>query len=187
MKKLSYFIAGTLVGAAVMTASSALASEIKQLVGTKVGSVWELHVNGEVVGEVPIISGSSYAPVRQIAEIAGMGVDFTQGKVFLETKEDGEEMSEPTRVDVIESRLRYLDAIITGEKNAIFGYETLIKQESSPKNEVVAIYREKIAVIEARIAEYETEIVDLEAELAEIEKNPLYTQSGTSGNNPLHE
>ncbi|MHA6484458.1 hypothetical protein ACX1C1_21410 [Paenibacillus sp. strain BS8-2] len=186
MKKLSYFIVGTLVGATVMTAGSAFAAEINQLVGSKVGNVWELHVDGEKVGDVPIINNSSYAPVRQIAEIAGMGVDFEQGKVFLETKEEGMNSYEPTRVEIIESRLRYLDAVIVGEKNAIFGYETLIKQESSPENEVVAIYRGKIVDIKGRVAEYESEITELEAELAEIEKNPLYSESGTTGNNPLH-
>lgn len=149
-----------------MTASSAFAAEIKQLVGTKVGSVWELYVDGEKAGDVPIISGSSYAPVRQIADIAGMDVDFTQGKVFLETKEDGMESYEPTRQEEVEARIRHLDAVILSEKTTIFGYETLIKQESSPENEAVAIYRGKIAEIEKRITEYEAEIATLEAELA---------------------
>jgi hypothetical protein len=168
MKKMKYFIVGTLVGAVVMTAGSAIAAEVKQLVGTKVGSVWELHVDGKVVGEVPIINGNSYGPVRQIAEIAGMDVDFEPGKVFLETKE-ADNTIEPTRTEVINSHLSHLAVVVEGEQNAIKAYETLIKQEKDSASEAATLYKAEIEKVKKRVAEYEAEIAALEAELAAVE------------------
>jgi uncharacterized small protein (DUF1192 family) len=168
MKKMKYFIAGTLVGAVVMTAGSAIAAEVKQLVGTKVGSVWELHVDGKVIGEVPIINGNSYGPVRQIAEIAGMDVDFEPGKVFLETKEAAG-ISESSRPEVIKDRISVVKTLVDSSNNAIAAYETLIKQEKDSSSEAVLLYKAEIEKVKKRIAEYEAEIATLEAELAAAE------------------
>lgn len=164
MKKLSYFIAGTLVGASIMTAGSVFADDVKQLLNSKVGSVWELHVDGKQVGEVPIIKGSSYAPVRQIAEIAGFNVEFETGKVFLETK---------GRSDIV------TDGEIKGIELHIAHYEEMIimqeverdriqsKIESTNGSEAVESLKATLVRIDARIAEYEAEIAALNVKLAE--------------------
>ncbi|MHA7962890.1 hypothetical protein ACX93W_02010 [Paenibacillus sp. CAU 1782] len=169
MKKTKYFIAGTLVGAVVMTAGSAIAAEVKQLVGTKVGSVWELHVDGKVVGEVPIINGNSYGPVRQIAEIAGMDVDFEPGKVFLETKEaDGVGTVTEKDAEFIGMHIGLYERMISNLKQEKSDREAELTGLSSAA--AVKEKKEAIEVLDAKIAEYEAEIAALEAELAEATK-----------------
>lgn len=168
MKKMKYFIAGTLVGAVVMTAGSAIAAEVKQLVGTKVGSVWELHVDGEKAGEVPIINGSSYGPIRQIAEIAGMDVDFEPGKVFLETAKEGGgnvEVGEKTQ-EVLTSEISTKKVQLQAWKDKVVAHEESIRDVDSPEN--VAVQEAKIVEAKGEIAALEAEIVDLEAQLAAL-------------------
>lgn len=164
MKKFVYFISGTLVGAVIMTAGSAIAAEVKQLVGTKVGSVWELHVDGKVVGEVPIINGNSYGPVRQIAEIAGMDVEFEKGKVFLETREALKNVdAEKPSAEYLSLRINFYNGLI---KNLEHNKE--ISEENRSKLTTVASIKEldeHIAELNTTIAEYEAEIAKLEAAL----------------------
>jgi hypothetical protein len=169
MKKVVYFIAGTLVGAVVMTAGSAIAAEVKQLVGTKVGSVWELNVNGEAVGEVPIINGSSYGPIRQIAQIAGMDVDFEPGKVLLVTTKAGdnvEEVSDGTELLKLQiaHTMRLRDGLVNGRK------EDAARLSDMPTEESKKNLEEAIKTLDEGIAKYEAEIAKLEAELAELTK-----------------
>lgn len=165
MKKLSHFLVGTLVGATLMTAGTVFADDVKQLVGTKVGSVWELHVDGEKVGDVPIISGSSYAPVRQIAVIAGMDVGFEQGKVFLKTKEDGGNVERTAELITLQiAHVKRLRDTLIGVRD-----DDMARLAEMPTEEARKSLEETIAIREKGIAEYEAEIAALEAELAELE------------------
>ena len=174
------YIVGFFVGALAFTAVQASADGIKSLVNTKVGSVWELHVDGKNVGEVPIISGSSYAPVRQIAEIAGMDVDFEQGKVFL-TKKTGVDYNSP---EVLKSKISEKMKRITEAKSSIGGinihveahkktYEAYLKNDpefaegyKADYERYLQAYLDEITDLETEIATLESEIADLEAELS---------------------
>ncbi len=164
MKKLSYFIAGTLVGATIMTAGSAFADDIKQLINSKVGSVWELHVDGKQVGDVPIIKGSSYAPVRQIAEIAGFNVEFETGKVYLESKGSGELVTEG-EIEGLELQIKMNESLKKGLENRRAETQEKIKTTSDTK--VIEGLNEHIAVLNEGIADYEKEIAALNVKLAE--------------------
>ncbi|MHA7964966.1 hypothetical protein ACX93W_12555 [Paenibacillus sp. CAU 1782] len=169
------YIVGFIAGALAFTAVQASADGIKSLVNEKVGSVWELNVNGEAVGEVPIIKGSSYAPVRQIAEIAGMDVDFEQGKVFLTTKiEDGLTGPTPTeyRIGQINETLKQAKSEIEGMEKIIAGSEKTHKQllayDPNISDEYIAEYEKTRQENLSRIDVLKAEIVKLEAELAEL-------------------
>ncbi len=162
MKKLPIFLTGALVGAVVMTAGSALADGIKSLVNEKVGSVWELNVNGEAVGEVPIIKGSSYAPVRQIADIAGLDVDFEPGKVYLTTKEGGG-LGQVVDKEYTSLQVAFWERQI--DKLKELRAQKVEEKAELTTSEANASMDEAIAELDARITEYEAEIVKLEAEL----------------------
>ncbi|MFF2889848.1 hypothetical protein [Paenibacillus sp. NPDC057967] len=164
MKKLLIFIAGAIVGAVIMTAGSAMAGGFKALVNEKVGSVWELYVDNKSVGDVPIIKGSSYGPIRQIAEIAGMDVDFEPGKVYLSTKEESviEKDAEFLNLQIAHTK-RLRDALVNVRN------EDKARLQEMPTEEARKSLEEAIAIKEEGIAAYEAEITALEAELAALE------------------
>lgn len=176
MKKARMFVAGCLVGALTMTAAGAFADDIKSLVGIKVGSVWTLHVDGEAVGEVPIIKGSSYAPVRQIAGIAGMDVGFESGHVYLTNKanepgnvEGGDEEVEmgPDAVEFKRMHIALYERMITDLESSIERREAEKKALTSP--EAIADIDRAIESSQNAIANHRAEIAKLEAEIEALE------------------
>lgn len=160
MRKLSHFISGLLAGALIMTATTVFASGGKLLVNAKVGSVWELYVDNNRVGDVPVIKGSSYAPVRQIAEISGFDVTFERGKVFLSTKEGGD-INEHKDGELIELQINYYKRMIDSLKISLSERKTELTSLTAEqaRKEV----EDTISSLEERIAEYEAEIATLEA------------------------
>jgi len=72
MKKLSYLLSGVLIGALVATSGSAVAAQVKSLVGQKVTGEYKVVVNGEELQDKgAVISGRTNAPVRAISESLG--------------------------------------------------------------------------------------------------------------------
>ena len=84
MKK---FIMGAIVGASLMLAGTVFADEIQSMVGKKVEGSFPLYVNGERASkDVLVIEGTSYGPVRLIAEMLGYDVSFIDSEVILTKK-----------------------------------------------------------------------------------------------------
>lgn len=72
MKKWSYLLSGILIGALVATSGSAVAAQVKSLVGQKVTGEYKVVVNGEELQDKgAVISGRTNAPVRAISESLG--------------------------------------------------------------------------------------------------------------------
>lgn len=165
------YIVGFFVGALAFTAVQASADGIKSLVNTKVGSVWELHVNGENVGEVPIISGSSYAPVRQIAEIAGMDVDFEQGKVFL-TSNKGQTAVE-YELSIKKQELETAKTVKVNTEKELKGHEKtyadLLAYDPNVSEAEKQVFEKRRQQLMGEITELEAEIKTLESEIATLE------------------
>lgn len=176
MKKLSYIFMGMLLGIALAVSASAYADDLKSLIGLKVGSVWELRVDGETVGQVPIIKGSSYGPIRQIAEIAGLDVDFEPGVVLLETIIDDEVnvIIEKPKVRGINEVQADLDSIIRSIESVGDRVKSLAVaasddvQRDLPSEEAQFWAKEYNQAVKL-LAELEDHKVELEAELAALE------------------
>lgn len=164
------YVIGFIVGAFAFMAAQVSADGIKELVGIKVGSVWELYVDGEQVGDVPIIKGSSYGPIRQIADIVGMGVEFETGKVYLST---GEGMQVDSTIADIEAKLSEkkqlydaIEKIMAADEKA---YKDGIVYDPNVTAEYHQIYEKNRQVEAERLAALEKEIAELEDELIKLE------------------
>lgn len=85
MKK---FVAGLIVGAAIMVSAQAFGASINYQ-GKKVDGQMNVKVDGAVIGQAVIIQGKSFAPVREITEgLGGKVVSTTGGVISLGANED---------------------------------------------------------------------------------------------------
>lgn len=88
MKKWTYGIIGAFVGVAMTISFSAAAEEFQSLIGKQVEGQVAVIVDGkEISVPAAIIEGTSYAPVRAVAEAVGRNVDWYEGKVLINSKE----------------------------------------------------------------------------------------------------
>lgn len=95
MKKWAYLLSGVVIGALVATSGSALAAQVKSLVGQKVTGEYKVIVNGKELQEKgAVINGKTNAPVRALSESIGADLKVsgktititTQSEMTLETE-----------------------------------------------------------------------------------------------------
>ncbi len=78
------YIIGFMAGVILTFASSAYGAELVSMVGKKVQGEANVSVDGVDVGQIVIIEGKSYAPVRAIGESAGYSISLNGKNVILE-------------------------------------------------------------------------------------------------------
>ncbi|NWL90019.1 copper amine oxidase [Paenibacillus sp. 79R4] len=93
MKKWGYLLSGVVIGAMLMTSGSALAAQVKSLVGQKVTGEYTVIVNGKALSDKgAVIDGKTNAPVRAISDAIGSKLDVDNKKkvinIITETNED---------------------------------------------------------------------------------------------------
>lgn len=93
MKKWGYLLSGVVIGAMLMTSGSALAAQVKSLVGQKVTGEYTVIINGkELSDKGSVIDGKTNAPVRAISDAIGGKLDVDNKKkvinITTETNED---------------------------------------------------------------------------------------------------
>ena len=93
MKKWGYLLSGVVVGAMLMTSGSALAAQVKSLVGQKVTGEYTVIVNGKALSDKgAVIDGKTNAPVRAISDAIGGDLSVDNKKkvinIITETNED---------------------------------------------------------------------------------------------------
>lgn len=72
MKKWAYLVSGVLIGAVVATSGSAVAAQVKSLIGQKVTGELTVVVNGqELADKGAVINGRTNAPVRALVDALG--------------------------------------------------------------------------------------------------------------------
>lgn len=72
MKKWAYLLGGIVIGALVATSGSAVAAQVKSMVGQKVTGEYKVIVNGkELQDKGAVIGGRTNAPVRAISDSIG--------------------------------------------------------------------------------------------------------------------
>jgi len=108
VKALRKYIIGFIVGVFLTLPAAIYADEVSN-VGKRIAAEFPVVLNGQ---ELPVkavaFEGTSYVPVRALAEALGLEVDFKDRAVILETKGDSEEMTETT--------FEGLKAVISGGK-----------------------------------------------------------------------
>lgn len=168
------YIIGFMVGGALTFALQAGAAS---LLGSTVDAVITVEVDGENLGQAPVIDGVSYLPVRKLGEAVGYEVDFGEGKATL-TNEEPVAVApavEPTPTPTIDpapsNELVYtlltIDGAIKNQEDAI--YTAKITVNAGIAN---GIDGEKKAKLLAGLDKMEQELERLKAIKAQLELTP---------------
>lgn len=165
MKK---FVMGLVLGVGLTVAVSAAAEEIQSLIGKQVEGQVAVVVDGVQIN-VPaaIIDGTSYAPVRAVGEAVGKEVDWKEGKVILESKQEATPAPStavsvsptatpaPSTVkysrDVIEAEIQRLETSLYSQKLRLEERPDLtdLKDKISANESELVIWKQRLADLEA--------------------------------------
>ncbi|MNR93452.1 hypothetical protein D3C72_245090 [compost metagenome] len=167
MKK---FVMGLVLGVGLTVAVSAAAEEIQSLIGKQVEGQVAVVVDGVQIN-VPaaIIDGTSYAPVRAVAEAVGKEVDWKEGKVILESKQEATPSAgvsiSPTATpapssvkyskDVIEAEIQRLEVSIYNLKTIMEEYPDRFGTEEN---------RSKLKLLEPELTLWKQRLAELGGE-----------------------
>lgn len=84
MKKWAYLLSGIVIGAIVATSTSAVAAQVKSLIGQKVTGEYTVIVNGkELADKGAVIAGKTNAPVRDLADALGVELKVSEKKIII--------------------------------------------------------------------------------------------------------
>lgn len=151
---------GLIVGVVLTFTSSIYAEDLAKLVGKQVDGEFPVVLDGrELKNKAPAIEGTSYAPVREIAETLGLGVDFKDGTVLLTTPKQSEVPKLPEEeltIEVIESRLEGLKSEL-----GVYEWQLEALKKTNP---------DKVSATESVITETKSKIADLEKQKEELSK-----------------
>lgn len=119
MKKWAYLIGGIVIGAMVATTGSALAEQVKSMIGKKVTGELSIVVNGKALQDKgAVIDGKTNVPVRSFSQALGVSVDVQGNKIVVtsneSTSKDGVSMENPNSgksKSSLESRKDYLENV----------------------------------------------------------------------------
>lgn len=162
------YIIGFIAGILVATAGVAAADTVS-MIGKKIQSEAVVTLDGEEIGTALIVNGTSYPPLRVIAESVGVGVGWENGVVKLETQRKQHSLAywEQTLVDLngsLESALRLVanteNKIETG-KQGLEKWENILNGLADDASETIR------SEYEERIEEGRKGLKELENELAE--------------------
>lgn len=188
------YVSGFIVGVFLATGITAYADSLS-LVGKRIQSETIIYKDGEYLDKAIAIDGKSYAPIRVIAESAGLDVSYKGGEIYLETKDQTtDEISssapqpaqEPVkykrslneineRISQIQYGLTILDDRINSNQKLVEHYEKQLQREDLTDDERsnAEIFLRNAT---SNLSEYQKakeeglqELAELEAEKAELE------------------
>lgn len=172
MKKL---VVGILIGFVLAFTASAYADQIESLVGRTIEGEFPVTINGERLEKKAIvIDGTSYLPVRAIAEAVYQNVYFDADLGIALTKKEEEPVisQEPSTRDkedlkLIESKINYL------KHNIESGNEYLALSKKELENETVdsnkSSIQKKIDYLNGELDKYKSQLADYERQKADLE------------------
>lgn len=172
MKKV---LLGVLVGIILSVPMYAAAEKLPAIIGKTVQGTTSILIGVEYAADAIIIDGTSYAPVRAIAELVGMGVSFENGKIIL-TEKEGEPLQElPATTDV--------NPIAEENKRILEEVRRLAEENINPKTDPIELLENEInllihfragyafdlqhATTEEAKAEAQAKIDEIDAQIAE--------------------
>lgn len=179
-----YFI-GFIAGVLVATASVAAADTLS-LVGKKIQSEAVVTLDGEEIGKAIITDGTSFAPIRIVAEATGLKVGYEKGNVKLETQNE-----KPMSLSYWEGRLDDLNGSLTIAKKLVETAESRVqsslegreKWQSKLDNLAEDASEQKRAEYQALLDDnisnhevLESELKERQARVAEIEQEIIYVK-----------
>jgi len=179
------YIIGFIAGVLVATAGVAAADTVS-LVGKKIQSEAIVTLDGEEIGKAIITDGTSFAPIRIVAEATGLKVGYEKGNVKLETQNE-----KPMSLSYWEGRLEDLNGSLEIAKKLVETAEGRVEKGKLAiekwQNTLDSLPADASEVTKneytTRIANGQNEQQELEAELqarkdrvAEIEQEIIYVK-----------
>lgn len=182
MKK---FFMGLIVGALLMFSSQIYAASSK-LLGNEVDNVMDVSLEGKTIGQAAVIDGTSYIPVRTLAEEFNLKVNVSPGEIKLSnptaeenakkaeenTKKAADEQAvndKMTDLEVkkgtIESNIESIKYDITSDQEIIAINQTKLE---SPYKEIRDVAQKNIDKLNQRITDNQTKLIQCESELADV-------------------
>jgi len=168
------FISGFVAGALLFGGTAAIAAQ-PGLIGQKVQSVFTIEKDGKKIAEAVAINGSTYAPVRSIAEATGTNLKV-EGKTITMSNTNAATSSPddivPLSVQIYAKQTQLNDAkgklsSWQSDKEGWAGMLAEIDPEAS--TEYGKAIAKKVAEAEVKIAEAKVEVSKIEAELAALQ------------------
>ncbi|AWB45264.1 copper amine oxidase [Paenibacillus sp. CAA11] len=185
MKKWMYLVSGVVIGAVLATSGSALAAQVKSLVGQKVTSELTVVVNGKVLSDKgAVINNKTNVPVRALADAMGADimVDGKTVKVTTGTPSQDEPLAAASpatpstnkyiglskasiedSLDVLKNQILRINE--TARDGVLKEIEQAKKAEAP---ELLSSKQKQLAEIEAKISETKADIAQAEAALAQL-------------------
>ena len=197
MKKLAYITLGVLIGVALTVSVGAYAASTG-FVGKKITSEVPIILNGKQVADRgAVVDGKTLLPVRTLAGLIGVNVQFSGGKVVLTKSEESPSTTSPgtttptptptpstspaaplpspatpTEVDKLKAEIAKLDAQLRQLENQ---YMEIVRQgfalatESVEHPERENDIRERRQVLDAQSAEIKEQVNSLQQQKAALE------------------
>ncbi|GKU76840.1 stalk domain-containing protein [Paenibacillus sp. L3-i20] len=174
MKKV---IIGFLAGVIFATAGTALAAPTISKITASLRTDYKVELDGskvELKNSPLAYNGSSYLPVKEMAELIGKEVSFDKGTIKLTTKEENPVDGHPTTNKNIGSQSDYDIKLkkLSDEKSSLsIGIETfrVLKKDS--------VDEKAIKKFEELIVEYNGKIESIDKQITELkEKYPEYAK-----------
>lgn len=178
MKKWAYLLGGIVIGALVATSGSAVAAQVKSMVGQKVTGEYKVIVNGkELQDKGAVIGGRTNAPVRAISDSIGaeLKVDnntktitiMTNNSSDVSSSSKGNEVNN-SQVSLLLEQKKFLEEEIEKleqvKKHDEEQYALL--QEGLPKD----LLKDSLFSVNKQIAEKTQELNKINAELEALNK-----------------
>lgn len=179
-KYLIGFLAGILIAI-----SGVAAADTVSMIGKKIQSEAIVTLDGEEIGTALIVDGTSYPPLRTVAEAVGVGVGWEKGVVKLETQ------TESRSASYWEGQLEVLNNFLNATNNEIsrvekkittsneiienweFKYNNIAEGTSDKMKES---YSSTIADLKQSHKQLEDQLSDYQERASEIEQEIIYVK-----------
>ncbi|WP_342439348.1 hypothetical protein NSS79_10755 [Paenibacillus sp. FSL L8-0436] len=174
MKK---FVSGLIVGVLLFAGASAFADS-SSLIGQKVQGLFSIERNGTKVADAVVINGSTYAPVRAIAEATGSKLTVEGKKIIMAERSDAAPaVGETTQVEpvALEAEREKLKAEIEKktkgieefQKSQIDFWDVLIAE--NPNSTTIPQWKAAKEKYSVMLEQLKTELATLQTKLTEID------------------
>ncbi|WMT39746.1 copper amine oxidase [Paenibacillus sp. D2_2] len=173
MKKWGYLLSGVVIGAMLMTSGSALAAQVKSLVGQKVSGEYTVIVNGkELSDNGAVIDGKTNAPVRALSDAMGgkLDVDNKKKVINIITSEQSVITGDQSeKVDVKKTFLLTDKSTLESELGELQKQKKIKLAEAAPGMEQT-VFQQALDDINQQISEKTEKLNKINAELDALDK-----------------
>ncbi|GGH22938.1 stalk domain-containing protein [Paenibacillus segetis] len=184
MKKWAYLLSGIVIGAVISTSGSALAAQVKSLIGKQVTGEYTVIVNSVTLADKgAIIDSRANIPVRAFADAIGAEVKVTGKTINVTTNAGSKETTTPVDPNTV-------NIFIGKDKQSLEASKKLLEDEMLPpiikdraaladeidklkksgSTEGLKKKEDQLASYDAQIEKFNNELKQVEAALKALQK-----------------